>query len=164
LAFSKTVLHKKLFLSSRKYDPDIHPGSGSWFLPILDPGSRGQKGIGSPDPGSATLSKYRSYWKTLRSDQKIFHKKKLLNGQASKVKTFLIVDLSVASCSRRGVGPCDVGPWGWTGVTACWMGAAVSGWMFRGWSDCRGVLSLPPSSLLVTLASFCLEAGVQFLK
>jgi hypothetical protein len=26
---------------------DVHPGCGSWFLPIPDPGSRGQKGTGS---------------------------------------------------------------------------------------------------------------------
>jgi hypothetical protein len=46
---------KKWFLSSRKYDP----GCSSWipdpdadFLPIPDPGSRGQKATGS---GSATL-------------------------------------------------------------------------------------------------------------
>jgi hypothetical protein len=27
-----------LFLNSRKYDPGVHPGSGSGFLPIPDPG------------------------------------------------------------------------------------------------------------------------------
>jgi hypothetical protein len=39
---------EKWFLSSRKYDPDPD------FLPIPDPGSRGQKGT-DPGSGSATL-------------------------------------------------------------------------------------------------------------
>jgi hypothetical protein len=43
---------EKLFLSSRKYYPNVHPGlapeSGSrFFLPILDPGSMGHDGSGS---------------------------------------------------------------------------------------------------------------------
>ena len=54
---------KKWFLSSRKYDP----GCSSWipdpdadFLPIPDPGSRGQKGIGSriPDPDPQHCCRY----------------------------------------------------------------------------------------------------------
>ncbi len=50
---------KKLFLSSRKYDPGC--SSRIWipdldFLSILDPGSSGQKGIGSRIE-SATLCK-----------------------------------------------------------------------------------------------------------
>jgi hypothetical protein len=46
----KYVNPKKWFQSSRKYDPGVHPGSE--FLPIPDPGSRGQKGTDSriPDP------------------------------------------------------------------------------------------------------------------
>jgi hypothetical protein len=46
---------KKWFLSSRKYDPGCSsriPDPDANFLPIPDPGSRGQKGPGS---GSATL-------------------------------------------------------------------------------------------------------------
>jgi hypothetical protein len=53
----RTILTQKLFLNSRKYDPKY----SSWirildpdldFLPIPDPGSRGQKGTRSqiPDP------------------------------------------------------------------------------------------------------------------
>ncbi len=41
---------KKWFLSSRKYDPGCSsriPGPDADFLPIPDPGSRGQKGTGS---------------------------------------------------------------------------------------------------------------------
>jgi hypothetical protein len=37
----------------------VHPGFGSWFLPILDPGSRDRKGTGSRirirNPGCAYL-------------------------------------------------------------------------------------------------------------
>jgi hypothetical protein len=48
---------KKLFLSSRKYDPGCWSRSLIWdsdpdFLPIPDPGSRVKQ---APDPGSATL-------------------------------------------------------------------------------------------------------------
>jgi hypothetical protein len=39
-------LPKQLFLSSRKYDPGC-PDPDLDFLPILDPGSRGQQGTGS---------------------------------------------------------------------------------------------------------------------
>jgi len=65
---------KKWFLSSRKYDP----GCSSWipdpdadFLPIPDPGSRGQKGTGSRiqirntgNPNSLGAFQYfqQSYW------------------------------------------------------------------------------------------------------
>jgi len=56
-----SILTQKLFLSSRKYCPVVHPRSGSWFfyssriqifLFITDPGSGGQKGTGCriPDP------------------------------------------------------------------------------------------------------------------
>jgi hypothetical protein len=41
---------KKWFLSSRKYDPGFSsriPDPDADFLPITDPGSRGQKGTGS---------------------------------------------------------------------------------------------------------------------
>jgi hypothetical protein len=41
---------KNLFLSSLKYEPGC---SSRIFLPVPDPGSRGQK---APDPGSATLT------------------------------------------------------------------------------------------------------------
>jgi hypothetical protein len=46
------LTQKKLFLTSRKYDPGVHPGSGSWFF--THPGSRirVKKAL---DPGSATL-------------------------------------------------------------------------------------------------------------
>ncbi len=44
---------------------DIHPGSGSCFLPIPDPGSRGQKRHWipdrSPDPGSGSATLGKSY-------------------------------------------------------------------------------------------------------
>ncbi len=46
---------KKWFLSSRKYDPGCSsriPDPDADFLPITDPGSRGQKGIGSRIQGS----------------------------------------------------------------------------------------------------------------
>jgi hypothetical protein len=45
-----SILTKKWFLSSRKYDPgwsSLIPDSDADFLPIPDPGSRGQKGTGS---------------------------------------------------------------------------------------------------------------------
>jgi hypothetical protein len=53
---------KKWFLSSRKYDPGCSsriPDPDPYFLPIPDPGSRGQKGTGSliPDPDPQHCSK-----------------------------------------------------------------------------------------------------------
>jgi hypothetical protein len=50
--FNPKKNQQKWFLSSRKYDPVVHPGSripdpDADFLPILDPGSRDQKGTGS---------------------------------------------------------------------------------------------------------------------
>jgi hypothetical protein len=47
----KYFIPKKCFLSLRKYDSGVHPGSGSsFFLPIPDPGVKK-----APDPGSATM-------------------------------------------------------------------------------------------------------------
>ncbi len=48
----RIFIPKKLFLRSRKYDPVVHPGSGSRiriliFYPSRDPGSRGLKSTGS---------------------------------------------------------------------------------------------------------------------
>ncbi len=49
---------KKWFLSSKKYDPGCSSRiPDADFLPIPDPGSRGQK---APDPGSATLIRTRT--------------------------------------------------------------------------------------------------------
>ncbi len=50
--FKSRIQGQKLFLRSRKYDPGFSTrilDHGSWFffLPIPDPGSRGQKGTGS---------------------------------------------------------------------------------------------------------------------
>jgi hypothetical protein len=50
-----SILTKKLFLSSRKYDPKYSsrigiPDPDLDFLPIPDPGSRGQKKAPDPDP------------------------------------------------------------------------------------------------------------------
>ena len=58
---------KKWVLSSRKYDPGCSsriPDKGADFLPIPDPGSRGQKGTGSriSDPGSRIPDPDPQHW------------------------------------------------------------------------------------------------------
>ncbi len=64
--FNPKKKQKKWFLSSKKYDPGCSsripdPGPGCWLSPILDPGSRGQKGTQSriPDPGSGSATLLR---------------------------------------------------------------------------------------------------------
>jgi hypothetical protein len=58
-----SILTQKIVSKLQKYDPDCSsriripdPDPGSCFLPILDPGSRGQKGT-----GSATLHIIHTY-------------------------------------------------------------------------------------------------------
>jgi hypothetical protein len=84
---------KKWFLSSRKYDPD--PDAD--FLPIPDPGSRGQKGTGSRIRISNTAKMYR---------QKIHEKKFKISNilcfyyQFDNIFLSIITKISTGSGSR----------------------------------------------------------------
>ncbi len=64
---------KKWFLSTQKYDPGVFPritDSDPDFLPIPDPGSRGQKGTGyripDPDPQHCLTISIRPTWNKVR--------------------------------------------------------------------------------------------------
>jgi hypothetical protein len=68
---------KKWFLGSRKYNPGCSsriPDPDADFLPITDPGSRGQKGTGSriPDPDPQHWKKPSLYPYSLNNTMALF--------------------------------------------------------------------------------------------